>query len=100
MSESQIIGRNSDFVSESDYFKIAALELSNIFPIETKFIDGRVWFYYPKEKVELVLIAFDTGKLKASLRDYAASLIRTKTKIFSIERERRNGATYEKIYPR
>jgi len=89
MSESQRLPSASHLVSESDYFKIAALDLFNLFPIKTQLIDGRVWFYYSKGKAEVVLTDFDAGRLTASLRDYAASLTRTKTKIFSIEREHR-----------
>lgn len=81
----------ADLISESDYFKIAAIDLSGVCPTKTQVVNNRVWFFYPKTKVEPILTAYDTGRLKASLRDYAASLVRTKTKIFSIERERNGG---------
>jgi hypothetical protein len=78
----------TDIISESDYFKLAALDLLNITPTEIKSLSGRIWFYFVKNDAQPILSAYESGKLNGSLRDYAASLVRIKTKIFSIERER------------
>ena len=82
-------------IGESDYFRLAALDYSNLTPIDIKVENGRVWFYYRKRDAEPVLSAYDSGQLRASLRDFSASLVRIKTKIFSIERERTRQCRFE-----
>ena len=83
------MSKSTEFIQESDYFRVAALDFSNLTPTNLQFRHGRVYFYFPKTKAQPILNDFDSGLLVGSLRDYAASLVRTKNRIFSIERDKR-----------
>lgn len=88
---------SAETVAVSDFYKLAVLDISGITPERTE-NKGRFWAFFKRDKVEKLLADYESGKLKVVARDFAASVSRTKDRIFESERIER-GANHGKFQP-
>ena len=82
-------------IAVSDMYRLAALDLFQIPPARHEHT-ARYLAFFTRRDAEKLLADYDTGNMKASLRDYAAALKRVKDRIFESERLRRHGKGHKR----
>ena len=80
---------DEETLAESNIYHLAALDVGKVPALRSEHDGSRVWFYFERKKAEKILNDFENGVLKGPYRDFAASLERTKDRVFSIDRERK-----------